>query len=90
MVTNEVEITNPVGIHLRPAMFLCEEAQKYECQIFFQVHDRQINLKSILNVLAAKIRCGDKVTVICDGVDETDAMITMCKILQETKEKESE
>ena len=53
MVSRKVTVTNPTGLHLRPAGNLCKEAMKYKSMITFQFRDTTANAKSVLSVLGA-------------------------------------
>ena len=37
--------------------------------------------KSVLNVMAAGIRCGDKINIQCSGVDEDEALKVICEAI---------
>ena len=39
MVSKTVVVTNPTGLHLRPAGNLCREAMKYKSKVFFTYND---------------------------------------------------
>jgi phosphocarrier protein len=57
---------------------------KFECSIRFTYkEDSEANVKSILSVLGACIRCGDEIEMICDGVDEVEAMAELRKLIEE-------
>ena len=54
MVSHKLTITNPTGLHLRPAGVLCQEAMKYKSKITFKYGPNEMgeaNAKSILAVL---------------------------------------
>lgn len=76
MISREVVITNPTGLHLRPAGNLCKEAMKFKCKVTFAYEKgtSTANMKSVLSVLGACIKCGDEITVMCEGEDEQEAM----------------
>lgn len=75
MVSQLVKITNPTGLHLRPAGNLCREAVKFQCSVNFEYEGKNVaNAKSVLNVLGACVKSGDEITIICDGEDETEAL----------------
>lgn len=75
MVSQTVKITNPTGLHLRPAGNLCREAVKFRCKITFQYDgDNTANAKSVLSVLGSCVKTGDEILLICDGEDEEDAL----------------
>lgn len=74
MVREKVTITNAVGLHLKPAANLCNEALKYDSEITLIKENMEINAKSVLSVLAACIRKGEEIEIICLGKDEEAAM----------------
>ena len=74
MVSQKVKITNPTGLHLRPAGIFSNIANKFECRITFEYENSIANAKSVLSVLGACVKCGDEIELICDGTDEQEAM----------------
>lgn len=74
MVSQKVVITNPTGLHLRPAGVLCNEAMKFKCRITFKYGNDIANAKSVLSVLGACIKSGSEIELICEGEDEEEAL----------------
>ena len=74
MVTQKIVITNPTGLHLRPAGNLCKVARTYKSHITFTYGDNSANAKSVLSVLGACIKCGDELEFKCEGPDEEEAL----------------
>ena len=74
MVSQQVVIKNPTGLHLRPAGILCKTAMQYKSSITFTYRGNTANAKSVLSVLGACIKCGDEIEFICNGVDEKEAL----------------
>ena len=74
MVSKEIKITNPTGLHLRPAGNLCKEAMRYKSKVTFNYDGNVANAKSVLSVLGACIKTGDVITLICEGDDEEEAL----------------
>ena len=74
MVSQNVVIKNPTGLHLRPAGILCKEAMKFKSLITFTFRENTANAKSVLSVLGACVKCGDEITIICEGEDEREAL----------------
>lgn len=74
MVSQKVTIVNPTGLHLRPAGQLCELAMKFNCNVNFVKENNNVNAKSVLSILGACVKFGDEITVICDGIDENEAL----------------
>ena len=74
MVSKSVVIKNPTGLHLGPAGNLCKEAIQFKSLITFQFRDSTANAKSVLSVLGACVKSGDEITLVCEGVDEKEAL----------------
>ena len=74
MVSQKVVIDNLTGLHLRPAGLLCTIALEYKCSVKFKYAKGIANAKSVLSVLGAGVKNGDEIEVVCDGVDEEEAL----------------
>ena len=74
MISQKITITNPSGLHLRPAGNLCNVAMKYKSLITFSFDGGTANAKSVLSVLGACVKCGDEIELVCEGADEREAM----------------
>ena len=81
MISQKVTIKNPTGLHLRPAGVLCTEAMKYKSLITFTYDEGTANAKSVLSVLGACIKCGDEIELVCEGVDEKEALDELLKVI---------
>ena len=81
MVTQKVVVTEPLGLHLRPAGVFCEESLKYQSKIQIRKGNNFLNAKSVLGLLAARIQCGDEVELVCDGPDEQEALDRLSELL---------
>ena len=81
MISQKVTIKNPTGLHLRPAGVLCNEAMKYKSLITFTYDEGTANAKSVLSVLGACIKCGDEIELVCEGVDEKEALDELLKVI---------
>ena len=67
-------ITNPIGIHARPAGLLAKEAKKYAGVCTVTKGDKTQKLSQLMMLMAMGIRQGDTVTVRCEGADEETAV----------------
>lgn len=83
MVRQKTIIKNTTGLHLRPAGLFCKTAVQYQSRITFQHKDTTANAKSVLSVLGACIKRGDEIELICEGVDENEAMEAMLKVIED-------
>ncbi len=83
MVKQKVKVTNPSGLHLRPAGNLCKEALKFRSKIDVVYGKTTANAKSVLSVLGAAIKCGSEVEFICVGDDEVEALAAMIALAED-------
>ncbi len=74
MISRNVQITNNVGLHARPATFFIQKANSYRSSVWVEKDDRRVNAKSLLGVLSLGIVKGMTITLIADGPDEADAL----------------
>jgi phosphocarrier protein len=70
MVSKETKVVNEMGFHMRPANVFVTAMTKYQSNINLIIGDKKVNGKSIMNIMAACIKCGTELTVECDGADE--------------------
>ena len=82
MVSQSVVIKNPTGLHLGPVGTLCKEAIQYKPLITFQFRDSTANAKSVLSVLGACVKSGDEIKLICEGVDEKEALDHLVAVIE--------
>ena len=81
MISKNLTVVNPSGLHLRPAGVLSQTAMKFKSDITIVSGEKKIVAKSVLNVMAAGIKCGTEITLICDGEDEEEAMKTVSQAI---------
>ena len=74
MITQNITITNSIGLHARPATYLIQKATGYRCKVKIAKDQQEVNAKSLLGVLSLGIAKGMTVTITTDGEDEEEAM----------------
>jgi len=83
MVSQVVKVSNPTGLHLRPAGMFCQEAMRFKSHIMFRYRETcEANAKSVLSILGACIRPGDEIEIVCDGNDEAEALQTLVALVE--------
>ena len=70
MVSKDTVVVDKMGLHMRPANKFISAMTKYKSDITIVFGDNKINGKSIMNIMAACIKYGSHITIICDGEDE--------------------
>ena len=81
MVEQKVKVCVSSGIHFRPAGKITEKALEFSSNIRLETERGQANVKSFFSLLAAGIRFGDDVTLICEGDDEKEALEAISQLL---------
>ena len=82
MVRQKVTITNPTGLHLRPAGILCKTAMQFRSAVTFTFGHTTANAKSVLSVLGACVKSGDEIEFHCEGADEKEALTAMVEAVE--------
>lgn len=83
MVSKTVKITNEMGFHMRPANVFVTAMTKYASEINIIAGDKKINGKSIMNIMAACIKCGSEITLECSGTDEKEMLDEAVKMIED-------
>ncbi len=74
MVSKTTSIVNPMGLHMRPAGMFAQEMMKFQSDVTLVFQDKEFNGKSIMNLMSGCIKCGSRVEIRCEGVDEQAAL----------------
>lgn len=76
-------ITDPEGIHARPAGLLVKEAGKFQSNIQLKKGDKAGDAKRIFAVMALAAKKGETISVTAEGEDEAEAIAAMEAFLKE-------
>jgi phosphocarrier protein HPr len=79
----QVTIVNKLGLHARAASKFVGLANKYDCDVWLAVEDREVNAKSILGVLMLAAAKGTKVSLRCEGVQAEPAYDALAALVAE-------
>lgn len=77
MKTFEYVIKDELGIHARPAGTLVKEVKKFESRITVQKGDKEVEASKLMALMGMGVKCGDKIVVKAEGVDEDTAIEQM-------------
>lgn len=66
-------ITDPVGIHARPASLLVRQVKSYQSAIVIGKEDKEVNALKLMALMGLCVKKGDTVTVKVEGPDEEKA-----------------
>lgn len=77
-------ITDPLGIHARPAGLLAKAAKEYpDTQITITLGSASAKASQLLMLMGMGIRQGDCVTVTAEGPSEAQAIAAMQSLFRE-------
>lgn len=82
MVSQKVVVKNESGLHARPAGILAQAAMKCKSDVLILVGDKKVQVKSILNLMAAAIKCGTEIEIQCDGENEEEDLKTLVELIE--------
>ena len=73
MKTFEYTITDPVGIHARPAGILVKKLKEFASTVTIAKGEKSVNALKLMALMGLGIKQGDKITVTVEGDDEEKA-----------------
>jgi len=71
-------LTDPLGLHARPAGQLVKAAGKYKSDIQIGTPAKMVNAKRIIGVMALSMKQGHELVMTFNGEDEEEAAV-FCK-----------
>lgn len=74
MIKENIRVVNSTGLHARPAATLIKVIKKYESSVTLVNGEKSIILKGLMSVLGAGVKGNSNIDIICEGIDEQDAM----------------
>lgn len=76
-------ITDPEGIHARPAGELVKAAKAFECKITLSKDGKTGDCKKIFGIMGLGVKKDNEVVLTFDGADEDAAYETINKFMHE-------
>ena len=74
MTSKTLTITNAQGFHMRPAGAFAAAMAKLNSNVTIKFNGSDVNGKSLMNIIAAGIKCGSTIEIVCEGDDENAAL----------------
>ncbi len=90
MITKTFLWTGANGMHARPAGMLVNQSSKFESSITIETQKASSNAKGLFSIMGLGIKEGDKIKIIFEGPDESEAAETITKLLTENLASETE
>lgn len=70
------------GFHARPASMFVALAGKFQCEVKLEANGKQVNGKSILNLLSLGITSGQPIKIITEGTDAAEALEQLADLVE--------
>lgn len=77
----QVEIINPLGLHLRPADKFVRLAHQFQAEVKVYYQGRVFNGKSILDLTSLAAECGTRLDLEALGPDADDALDALAALV---------
>lgn len=75
MASARIIVTDPAGLHARPASLFVQRAKKYTGKVMVKHGEKQADAKSILAVMGLGAKSGATVTVEAEDGPEAEALL---------------
>lgn len=80
----KVLVTNPQGLHLRPAAKFVECVQKLDCEVYVVKEEQRANGRNAMELLFLVAVPGTELTIEATGPDAEAALTTLAEIINTT------
>lgn len=70
MVEKTIKVSNPTGLHARPAALFVQTAGKFTSSVWIAKGDKRVNAKSIMGLMSLAVSQGTEVAIGAEGEDE--------------------
>jgi phosphocarrier protein len=77
----QVEVTNPLGLHLRPAEKFVKLASQFQAEIRVHHNGNEHNGRSILELASLAAECGTRLDVEARGPDALAAVAALADLI---------
>ena len=82
IANRQVEITNSLGLHMRPANKFVELALKFQSEIRVHYNGNEFNGKSILELTSLAAECGSRLELVARGPDARAAIEALADLVK--------
>ena len=74
MVQKHFTVKNAQGFHMRPATNFATAMAQHPCSVMIRFNGKEVDAKSPMLIMAACIKVGSEIDVVCDGEGEKEAL----------------
>lgn len=78
----EFTVTDPQGIHARPAGAIIKKIKQFQCAATMTKDGKTADARKMFAVMGLGVKCGDVITLTFDGADEEQAALALAQELE--------
>ena len=82
-VSQNVVVTNPQGLHARPAYMFAEMASRFDCSVQLSKDGERVDGTSILEIITLGAAQGTELVIETAGPDAQDAIAALAQLVSE-------
>lgn len=75
-----LKLTNPEGLHARPAALFVQIANKFSSDLEIEANGKRVNGKSIIGIMSLGAFQGEEITLIAKGHDQKEMLAELKKL----------
>lgn len=87
-IIREVTVNWVLGLHIRPATQIAKLLRKFSCQVRFVKEGESCDAKSVIQIITLFVPCGEKLTVVANGLDAAEAVDALVHFFHEYVDEE--
>ncbi len=73
-LTHTVYVTNPLGLHIRPASQIAKLLQNYTSSVFISFNGQTVDARSVMSLLVLSVKQDSAIDLIIEGVDAEETL----------------
>lgn len=78
-----ITVKEKEGLHARPAGILCKVAKEHQSKITLTKGEKTVDMTRLFGIMGLGVKCGDEITIHCEGTDEDAACTALQEALKE-------
>lgn len=78
-----ITVKEKEGLHARPAGTLCKVAKEYQSKMTLTKGEKTVDMTRLFAIMGLAVKCGDEITIACDGADEEAAFAALQEVLKD-------
>ena len=82
LVSGELAVLDPTGLHARPAAVIASAARKYTSDVRVRRGKDEANARSVTAIMALEISGGEKIVITASGADAREALAEIVPLVE--------